>query len=266
MEEIPNGELKPILVVDDDPSFLSIITKTFGHVLWPFEVVCSGRQAVTRVRQAPFRVVLLDLKLPDLDGLEVLKHIRSQPVFPPVILVSGAGTIGSAVEAMRLGAHNFLEKPISMPDLLDEISSIPDLRYPPSNPDPRATHEMATLIRSLVNSHQDVKTVLEWAQLTHISSQTLFSRCARIGVSAKAVLDLGRILRAVKSKTGGYDSVSLSLNSLDVRTVDSLLRRAGLRRADLLALTAPQLLARQCLVTNPQILKHLSVLVEGKTP
>src|SRR5204863_1628217 len=74
----------------------------------------SGEACIESLRKRPFDVVLLDVWLPKMDGLETLTHIREIENAPEVIMISGHGTIETAVRATKLGAYDFLEKPLSI--------------------------------------------------------------------------------------------------------------------------------------------------------
>ena len=73
--------------------------------------VTTGEEALALIRHEPFDVVLLDVKMPDMDGFEVLDRMADLEYRPPVIVISGHGTIETAVAATKLGAFDFLVKP-----------------------------------------------------------------------------------------------------------------------------------------------------------
>ncbi|MDP6408703.1 MAG: sigma-54 dependent transcriptional regulator [Planctomycetota bacterium] len=107
----------PILVVDDDGDIraaLEMLLQYEGFEVWTAR---DGREAVARyAREAGggrrAAVVLSDLKMPGMDGMELLATLRAEPAPPPVIMISGHGDVSTAVEAMQNGAANFLEKPL----------------------------------------------------------------------------------------------------------------------------------------------------------
>ncbi len=107
-----------ILVVDDERNIrrsLEIILRGEGHEVVGAE---DGAEARTRASEGAYQAVFLDLKLPDTDGITVLKSLRESHPTLPVIMISGHGTIERAVEATRLGAFDFLEKPFSRERIL----------------------------------------------------------------------------------------------------------------------------------------------------
>ena len=103
-----------ILVVDDDRSSVDIITEVLkreGHQLF---VADGGRAAIQILERKRIDLVITDLQMPDMDGISLLKHISSQHIHTQVIILTGFGTIDSAVEAMSEGAFNYLQKPIDL--------------------------------------------------------------------------------------------------------------------------------------------------------
>jgi two-component system response regulator HydG len=110
---------KHILIVEDDTAFGLMLQKWFQRN--GFEVsYCSGVQAAyTVLKEKIIHIVLTDLQLPDGDGIMILQWIRSQKMDVPVIIMTGYGGIQSAVLAMKLGAFDYLEKPLA-PSVLKE--------------------------------------------------------------------------------------------------------------------------------------------------
>ncbi|MBI5851550.1 MAG: sigma-54-dependent Fis family transcriptional regulator [Planctomycetes bacterium] len=105
-----NGDHR-VLLVDDDDAFRSVLAAELtrrGHVV---ETAADGRRALTQAQLSGVDVVLLDLRLPDLDGIEVLKRMREQDLPAGIVVLTGHGTIDTAIQAIRLGAHDYLEKP-----------------------------------------------------------------------------------------------------------------------------------------------------------
>lgn len=107
-----------ILIIDDEPA----IRTTLGRILGDEDhetVLCeSGEEGLATYAREDFDLVLLDVWLPGVDGLGVLERLRSVRGTPPVVLISGHGTVETAVKATRLGAYDFLEKPLSLERVL----------------------------------------------------------------------------------------------------------------------------------------------------
>jgi DNA-binding NtrC family response regulator len=77
----------------------------------------DGRAALQAIKAASFDVALLDIVMPEMDGLEVLRHVREEPSPPEVIIITGNGTIETAITAMKLGAYDYLSKPYRMAEI-----------------------------------------------------------------------------------------------------------------------------------------------------
>jgi DNA-binding NtrC family response regulator len=107
-----------ILLVEDDREMLELVQEHLegeGHTVTPAGL---GAEAIARLKAEPFDIVLTDLRLPDVDGLEVLQASRETQRDLPVILITAFGTIETAIQAIRQGAYDFVTKPFAM----DEIS------------------------------------------------------------------------------------------------------------------------------------------------
>jgi len=245
----------PVLIVDDDVTFLSIVAKTLDRVGWSYVLAEGGLRALESARQQRFRAVLLDLGLPDVDGLHVLRTLRNLPNPPVVVLVSGGATIRSVVEAMKLGAQDFIEKPAVMSDLIETLAPVP--APDDSDDDTRdPVKVVADLIFVIAQSPTDVRTVVDWALLLNMSAAAVVRRCLRVGVRAKQALDLGRLMRIVRVPTNSKEAL-LMLDSADQRTLFALLARSGLRVGDLTGLDMAGFLRLQMLVGEPFIVSEL---------
>ncbi|MHB1192815.1 MAG: sigma-54-dependent transcriptional regulator [Longimicrobiales bacterium] len=110
-----------VLVADDDADqrvLLERLLRAAEGVRHLVTTVPDGRSALAALRERVFDVALLDLSMPGLDGLEVLAAVAGDPVRPQVIFVSGYGTVATATRAMKLGAYDFVEKPVERERLL----------------------------------------------------------------------------------------------------------------------------------------------------
>src|SRR6266496_6541031 len=103
-----------ILVVDDEAGIRDTLAGILSDEGYSATSIESGEACLELVRKSAFDVVLLDIWLPGVDGLETLEKIREFENPPEVIMISGHGTIETAVRATKLGAYDFLEKPLSL--------------------------------------------------------------------------------------------------------------------------------------------------------
>src|SRR5688572_25795073 len=107
-----------VLVVDDDASTRQLLTRLLAHPSVEVHAVQTGQAALQKADEIGPDVVLLDLRLPDVDGVSVLGDLKSRHPETSVIMMTAFGQIEAAVEAMRKGATDFLEKPFGHPDKL----------------------------------------------------------------------------------------------------------------------------------------------------
>ena len=110
-----------ILVVDDEENMVHFLTKLLRGEGFEVEGARTGETALERLRAAPFELVLTDLKLPDADGIEILKASRDLSPETVVVLITAYGTIESAIEAMRAGAYDYVTKPFRASEILQVV-------------------------------------------------------------------------------------------------------------------------------------------------
>src|SRR5256885_4525759 len=103
-----------ILIVDDEAGIRESLSGVLADEGYSASSVETGEASLELLRKAAFDVVLLDVWLPGADGLETLQKIRELDNAPEVIMISGHGNIETAVRATKLGAYDFLEKPLSL--------------------------------------------------------------------------------------------------------------------------------------------------------
>ncbi len=103
-----------ILVVDDEAGVRSALTGVLRDEGYEVEAAPSGEACLTALAQRPYDVILLDVWLPGIDGLTTLSRLRERRVDAEVIIISGHGNIESAVRAIKMGAFDFVEKPLSL--------------------------------------------------------------------------------------------------------------------------------------------------------
>jgi len=125
--------MKPsVLIVDDDQSFRTYVTLLLRGREYPVEALENGDQLIARLKSAEIpSVILLDVLLPDSDGIEVIGKIKAMGVSVPVIMLSGVGHVRTVVEAMKLGASDFLMKPFDDSTLERAINNAVELSQTP---------------------------------------------------------------------------------------------------------------------------------------
>jgi DNA-binding NtrC family response regulator len=122
-------ELKAkVLLVDDEEDFLKTLAERLETRGLKVTTATSGEDALASVEGQEFDLIVLDLAMPGLDGLETLKRIKVRQPEAEIIMLSGQGSIKTSIEAMKLGAEDFLQKPVDISELLDKISEAKDKR------------------------------------------------------------------------------------------------------------------------------------------
>ncbi len=110
-----------ILVVDDEEDFVEMFTMRLKEVGEVVNGVFSGQECLQFLEQNDVDVVILDIKMPGMDGIETLREIKRRYPIVEVILLTGHGTTLTAVEGMKLGAFDYLNKPADFKDLMEKL-------------------------------------------------------------------------------------------------------------------------------------------------
>jgi len=174
----PLGDARPvILIVDDDPG----LRESFRLILEDrYELIeaVDGRQALEVVRRSEVDLVLLDIRLPEMDGIEVLERIKTIDDQVEVVLVTAVKTVRTAVAAMKLGAFDYLTKPFEEDDLLSVV---------------RRALEKRSLEREVVFLRSELARRPEFGEIvgSHAEMQKLFRLIAQVARTSTTVLITG---------------------------------------------------------------------------
>jgi len=148
-----------LLVVDDEPSILTTLQKALSLEGYAVDVAGGVKVADEKLKKRSYDLCLFDVMLPDGDGLELLQRLRTAKVDIPVIMMSGHATIDTAVRATRLGALNFLEKPINTDALLIAVETA--LRLDRAEAEARALRLASGAGSDLVGDSSAIKKLME---------------------------------------------------------------------------------------------------------
>lgn len=110
-----------ILLVDDEVVFTANMGKLLANRGYTVSAANSGDAAIQLLEKENFDVVVLDLKMPGMDGLATLKEIKKLGLFTETLILTGHGSIDTALEAIKLGAYDYLTKPCEIDDLVGKI-------------------------------------------------------------------------------------------------------------------------------------------------
>jgi len=111
-----------VLLVDDEEKFLEVLSQRLGTRGIDAETSTSGEEALVKIKNKNYDAIVLDVMMPGMGGVETLKRIRKENPEVQIIMLTGQGSVDKAVEAMKEGAIDFLEKPADINTLLDKIS------------------------------------------------------------------------------------------------------------------------------------------------
>jgi DNA-binding NtrC family response regulator len=145
-------EQAPILIVDDEP-FVADLIHHWVHNVWDYPAIIAGtgEEAILAVREKHPRLILLDINLPDLNGIDVLRAIKSADEHLPVVMISAQESIRTAVEALQAGAYDYLPKPIDT-ERLQVIIRNATATY--------SFHQKLRVLQSELNSRYDFSNII----------------------------------------------------------------------------------------------------------
>ena len=203
------GDEQIVIVVDDDPNMRSALRRVFVAARFRVETFASGRELLDTCDLGRRAVLLLDVMMPGMNGLDLQKTLRERGVNLPVIFLSGSGDIPMAVEAMHNGAVDFLEKPFDNAQLVDRIHLAflrKEMPSPETYTDPEYARRKATLTpreREVFDEVITGRTNKVIARDLGASYRTIEIHRARVmsKMCAKTLADLVRM--ALESDLGG---------------------------------------------------------------
>ncbi|OGP97632.1 MAG: hypothetical protein A2Z51_00935, partial [Deltaproteobacteria bacterium RBG_19FT_COMBO_52_11] len=199
---------KRILVVDDEREIRTILHQAiskFGGL--EVETAESGEEALEKIGKSKFDLVLTDMKMPKMDGLQLVNEISKIDPEMVTILMSGQGTVESALEAMRKGAHDFLAKPLNLPELIIRLHKVLDEK--------QRFNDLRGLIGQLENSIQQLRKIDEIkSEFVSIASHELRTPLSAIKNAIQLVLT---------GKTGAINEAQVKFLSMAERNINRLM-------------------------------------------
>ena len=209
--------LPRILVVDDEPAVLDLQVYNLSKAHYTVLPAADGRQALELARQASPDLILLDLMLPEIDGLEVCRELRRTSQVP-IIMVTARGEEVDRVVGLELGADDYITKPFSMRELMARVKAVLRRARPEEGPQVAVLAGPGGL--RLDPERREAHVGEQLLELTRLEFDLLYT----LLLNAGRVLTRERLLEQV----WGYDFAG------DTRAVDSAIKRlrAGLRAAD----------------------------------
>src|SRR5438552_13404250 len=120
--------MSTLLIVDDEPSILAAFRRAYRDSAVKVETAETAGEGLQRARHCLPDVIILDVQLPDMSGLEAMRHFREADPRCPVIFITGKSTTDTAIEAMKLGAFEYLLKPLELPRLRQLVNKALEIR------------------------------------------------------------------------------------------------------------------------------------------
>ncbi len=117
-------ENKKVLIVDDEKNIRMTLKKALKGAGYKVKTAINGEDCLEKIEEEDFPVILLDKKLPGIDGLDVLRELNELNYHPKVIMITGYGNVESAVETMKLGAVDFLQKPFKPEEIIQLVDKV----------------------------------------------------------------------------------------------------------------------------------------------
>ena len=110
-----------VLLVDDEEEFTEALSMRLENRGMDVDICNNGHEALDKIGGKSYDAIILDLKMPGIDGIETLKRIKDKNPNLQIILLTGHATVKKSVEAIKLGAIEFFEKPVEITDLIESI-------------------------------------------------------------------------------------------------------------------------------------------------
>ena len=116
-----------VLAIDDEQIVLDSVSTILTDANYEVDTCLSGREGLSQAIEKKYDIVLTDIRMPDIGGMRVLRDVKRAKPSLPVVIVTGYATVKSAVQAMKLGAADYIEKPFTPDQLVEVVNSVLDI-------------------------------------------------------------------------------------------------------------------------------------------
>ncbi len=153
---------KKALVIDDEQVVLDSVRKILKDEDYKVDVSLSGREGLNQAIQKEYDIVLTDIRMPDIGGMRVLRDIKRANPSLPVVMITGYASVRSSVQAMKLGAADYIEKPFTPDQLIKAVSSALDIAAtkPPEEQALIHKEEMITILERAASDSEFIAQLL----------------------------------------------------------------------------------------------------------
>jgi DNA-binding NtrC family response regulator len=150
------------LVIDDEQVVLDSVSKILTDENYDVDISLSGREGLNWAIQKDYDIVLTDIRMPDIGGMRVLRDIKRANPSLPVVMITGYASIKSSVQAMKLGAADYIEKPFTPDQLIEAVNSALDIAAtkPPEEQALIHKEEMITILERAASDSEFIAELL----------------------------------------------------------------------------------------------------------
>jgi DNA-binding NtrC family response regulator len=158
-------EKNKALVIDDEQIVLDSVSKILTDENYEVDVSLSGREGLNQAIEKDYDVVLTDIRMPDIGGMRVLRDVKRAKPSLPVVIITGYASVKSAVQAMKLGAADYIEKPFTPDQLLKAVDAALDIAatQTPEVQDLIHKEEMIKVLERAASDSEFFTNLLEYA-------------------------------------------------------------------------------------------------------
>jgi DNA-binding NtrC family response regulator len=155
-------EKNKALVIDDEQIVLDSVSKILTDENYEVDVSLSGREGLNQAIQKEYDIVLTDIRMPDIGGMRVLRDVKRSKPSLPVVIITGYASVKSAVQAMKLGAADYIEKPFTPDQLLKAVDTALDMAAtkPPEEQALIHKEEMITILERAASDSEFIAKLL----------------------------------------------------------------------------------------------------------
>ncbi len=209
-----------ILIVEDEATLRTNIARFLGRQGYTVVTADTGKAALSELDRRAFDLVISDLRLPDIDGLGVLDHVRATSPETIVLIITAYASVDSAIEALRRGAHDYMLKPLSLADVLKKVEHIAEYH--------RMGQENARL-RTLLRGESNALALLRRGGKTMNDLADMIEKVAHTNTNVIVVGESGAgkelVARAIHERSSRSDGpfVKLDMGAIPDTLVDSYL-------------------------------------------